>query len=235
MMSDTRRQQLYVVNAVVAWAGIALNVVLSALGLYGDTNRPETQTLYGWSYPDGIAGALNRLGDTLSYFTIWSNLVVAVIVTLLALNPRRDGTWMRIVRLDALLMITVTAIVYAVVVAPAITNTGLEHISNPLVHIVTPLVTLGVWVAAGPRDWISTRIVFVSLLIPVIWIVFMLIRGEVSGVYPYGFCDVATLGYPQVFLNLVLVVVFTLFLATIFAGVEKLLRGRKTFRGLHQD
>ncbi len=235
MMSDSRRQRLYAVNAVVAWAGIALNFVLSALGLYGDTNRPDTPTLYGFSYPDGIPGALNRLGDTLSYFTIWSNLVVAIAVTLLALNPRRDGTWMRIVRLDALLMITVTAIVYAVVVAPAITVTGWEHISNPWVHIVTPLLTLGVWVLAGPRGWISRRIVIGSLLIPVIWIVFMLIRGEISGVYPYGFCNVAALGYPQVFLNLILIVVFTLVLAAIFAGIEKLLRGRKTFTGLHQD
>ena len=78
----------YGVNAAIAWLGIVLTAFFSGLDLYSEP--PPEPGLYG-NHADGLAGALPRLFDTFSYFTIWSNLVVAISATLLWRRP--DGIW----------------------------------------------------------------------------------------------------------------------------------------------
>ncbi|MGB5950992.1 MAG: hypothetical protein WBG57_00595, partial [Ornithinimicrobium sp.] len=68
-------------NAALAWTGVILTVLISGLGGYAST--PIEGNLYG-IHPEGVAGVISRLSDTLSYFTIWSNIVVAVSLTVLA-------------------------------------------------------------------------------------------------------------------------------------------------------
>jgi hypothetical protein len=80
-------RRAWAVNAGVAWFGVALTVLLSGLGWYRETD-PEPG-LYG-DTGMGLAGALARLADTFSYFTIWSNIVVAVSLTLMLCRPLRD-------------------------------------------------------------------------------------------------------------------------------------------------
>ena len=111
----------YLLNAGVAWFGVLLTAFLSGMGWYDDL--PPEQGLYG-GRPDGAAGAAGRLFDTFSYFTIWSNVVVAVSVTLLLARPLRASLARRVLRLDGLLMITVTAIVYQLLLAPSAVITG---------------------------------------------------------------------------------------------------------------
>ena len=72
---DVRRRRAWTVVAAVAWAGFALTLSLSALGWYADST-PEPG-VYGET-GDGAYGVLQRVPDTLSYFTIWSNVVVAL-------------------------------------------------------------------------------------------------------------------------------------------------------------
>lgn len=222
-----RARRAFAVNAVVAWTGVVLTVVLSALGAY--VERPVDPGLYG-DTGDGVAGAVSRVVDTLSYFTIWSNLVVAVAVTLLALDPVRDTLVRRVLRLDALLMITVTAIVYQVLLAPTADVEGWSRLTDPILHVVTPILTVVVWVAYGPRGWITGRLVPAALVVPGAWIVWMLARGAVVDAYPYGFVNVVERGYGPVLATLAAILVFTLVVAAVLWGVERLLSGRRRAR-----
>jgi hypothetical protein len=217
----------FTVNAAVAWLGVALTVLLSTLGWYRDV--PVEPGLYG-DTAAGAAGALSRLTDTLSYFTIWSNIAVAVAVTLLALDPSRDTTARRVLRLSSLLMITVTAIVYQVVLAPTIDVAGWALLTDPLLHAVTPLVTVVVWAVWGPRGWATARLVPWALVVPALWICWMLARGAVVDAYPYGFVNVVDLGYAAVARNLVLVLLFALGLAAVFWRLDVVLRRRGELR-----
>lgn len=219
----TTARRAYALNAAVAWLGLVLTVVLSALGWYREV--PVEAGLYG-NTPDGVAGVFSRLTDTLSYFTIWSNVVVAVSTTLLLQRPLRDTLVRRVLRLDALLMITVTAIVYQVLLAPTIDVEGWSLLTDPILHVVTPLVTVVVWAVWGPRGWISARLVPMALVVPVAWIVWMLLRGAVVDAYPYGFANVSDLGYASVALTLVMILVFGLLVAAAYWGVDVLLRRR---------
>ena len=214
----------FVVNAVVAWFGLAAQFVISATGMY-----PSTQTVLsqlGAGNPSGVAGALPRIIDFFSYFTIWSNIVVALVLTVLASNPKRDTPALRVLRLDALLMITITGIVYAVILAPTAELRGWEVLANTFIHILTPIVTIVVWLVAGPRGWIGWSTIAKAMILPAVWLAYTLVRGVVIEAYPYPFIDVVRLGYGQVAINVVAIVVFAVVLGAIMLGIDRLLSRR---------
>ena len=176
-----RTRTALLVNAVVASTGVVLTVLLSGFGWY--RRAPVDPGLYG-DTPLGAAGALPRLVDTLSYFTIWSNIVVAVGVSLLLARPLRDTPVRRALRLSGLLMITITAIVYQVLLAPAVDVEGWSLLTDPILHVVTPALTVVVWLVWGPRGWVDARVVLAALVVPLLWIGWMLARGAVVDAYP---------------------------------------------------
>ena len=222
----TATRPWFAVNAIVAWLGLGLQLVLSAGGVYPSTQKVPSQ--FGFSHPDGLAGVLSRTFDYFSYFTIWSNIVVAVVATLLALKPARDSHVLRVLRLDALLMITVTGIVYAVILAPNAHLVGWLVPANSLLHQITPLLTIVVWVVAGPREWIAWRTIPEALILPGVGILYTLARGAVINAYPYPFIDVVKLGYGQVLINVLLVALLGVVVASAFLGIDRLLSRRRS-------
>lgn len=212
------------INAVLAWTGVILTLLFSALGWY--ELQPVDPGMYGDTAP-GWAGAGSRISDTLSYFTIWSNVVVAVSMSLLARAPERDSTVRRVVRVTGLLMILITAIVYQLLLAPSAVVVGWSRLTDPILHVVTPILTLLVWLLFGPRGWISARLIPMALIIPLLWIAWMLARGAVIGSYPYDFANVGARGYPAVFATLALILAFSLVLTALLWVVDRLLGGRR--------
>ena len=166
-----------------------------------------------------------RIVRVLSFFTVQSNILSGIVSAQLAANPRRDGTIWRVVRLDALFGITVTGIVYATVLARIHEPHGWEQtVSNTIVHYVVPLAMVVGWLLFGPRPRISRSVVGWSLLWPVAWLVYTLIRGEISHWYPYPFVDAATQGYGRVLINAVAVTVVFAGVAALFAWGDRKLR-----------
>jgi hypothetical protein len=211
----------FAINAVVAWCGLVLQLVVSASGIYPSTGTVLSQL--GPGNPLGAAGIVPRVLDFFSYFTIWSNIVVAVVLTMLARRPARDTPRFRVLRLDSLLMIVITGLVYAVVLAPNAHPEGWNIPANALLHIVTPTLTVLVWLIAGPRGWIAWSTIARSLIIPIVWVVYTLLRGAVIGAYPYPFVDVVKLGYGQVMLNIIGVAVLGVVVGALLKVIDALL------------
>lgn len=206
------------VNAALAWVGVVLTAVISTVDGYA--RIAVEPGLYGGS-PAGWPGAPMRLLDSLSYFTIWSNIVVAISATLLALQPARDSLPRRALRFSGLIMITITALVYAVWLSPYVVLSGWSYLTNPLAHIVVPAVTVLAWLVWGPRGRIGWRTLPASLLIPLAWVVYMLARGAIDGTYPYGFVNVAAHGYPKAFAVIAAIFAFGLLVAAVFAALDR--------------
>jgi len=82
-----------------------------------------------------------------------------------------------------------------------------------------PLLAVIGWVAFGPRGLTSARIAKLSLLFPLAWLAFTLIRGAVIHWYPYPFIDVTSIGYGKALLNCFWV---TLLLLGLAAGASAL-------------
>ncbi|MFF2452173.1 Pr6Pr family membrane protein [Isoptericola sp. NPDC058082] len=163
----------------------------------------------------GAAGTTaERLVRLFSYFTILSNVGIGVVSVLLALDPARDGRLLRVARLDALLCIVVTGIVYNTVLAgtvPGLTQAG--QLSNVLLHLASPVLAVVVWLLAGPRPRVDARTVAWSVVGPLAWIAYTFVRGAVVGWYPYPFLDVGELGLARALVNAGLVAAMFLLLA----------------------
>jgi hypothetical protein len=178
----------------------------------GHPGDPRRQTCLLTSEHDIRCGrrrdGCGRYLGTISFFTIQSNILAGVVAFQLARNPDRDGSRWRVLRLDALLGITVTGIVYATVLARIHEPKGWEQVTtNALFHYVTPVAAVIGWIAFGPRPRITRTTLAAALCWPAAWFAYTLGRGAVDSWYPYPFVDVVTHGYGRVIANGVLVTV----------------------------
>lgn len=145
---------------------------------------------------EGNGGALNGLWFTLSYFTVWSNIVTFIATWMLVADPQRDGRGFRWFRMTSLVMITVTGLVYAIVLAADAHPVGLGVYTNIGYHYIVPWASLLGFLLFGPRPRFSRREVFSMLLIPVIWLIYTLLRGLLT-LQPPPQAPATELGAPQ--------------------------------------
>ncbi|MFJ4713162.1 Pr6Pr family membrane protein [Streptomyces sp. NPDC088785] len=156
----------------------------------------------------------------LSYFTIQSNILVALV---LALSAAR--AWSARQPLPAvltggtLLFICITGLVYHFVLANSSSGfsmtddadhaiTGWRTVSNQLLHTVTPIGVFLDWLLLTRPGRLRLRHAALWLLYPLAYFGFALVRGAIMSPgtparYPYPFLDVDAHGYPGVLTNAV--------------------------------
>lgn len=170
-----------------------------------------------------------RVLNVFAYFTIQSNLLLGGTTLLLALWPDRSwGELFRTLRLNGVLCIAVTGIVYHAVLAGLDDPHGWAALANFLLHTVAPVAGVLGWLLFGPRGFTGWRIVGLSIVFPVLWLGFTLIRGEFVGFYPYPFVNVDEHGYGRVLLNCLLVAVLFLALAAGATTLDRRLHRKTT-------
>lgn len=200
------------VTAAVVMCGIVVQLFVTANGHEGFfTDNPE------------------RVFNVFAYFTIQSNLLLGGTALVLALQPGRSGGELfKTLRLNGVLCIAVTGIVYHLVLASSADFRGWAAVADFLLHTVSPIVGVLGWLAFGPRGLTDWRIVGWSIVYPLLWLAFTLIRGEFVGFYPYPFTDVGLHGYARVLLNCLLVAVLFLALAAGATTLDRRLRRKTT-------
>lgn len=210
---------LFALNAACAWVGLLLDTYSSAVGL-NDYPHPDPHLL------GDNSSAVGRLIDTYSYFTILSVLLVAVIMTILAIKPSGHGRVFKVLRLDTLVMITVTGIIFWALLAGTFTPLGIDVISNQFDHTITPVVTIVVFLLVGPRNWIRWWTIPAAIVLPLAWAVYTLVRGSFIQAYPYTFLDVSKWGLASVLTTTAMIMVFGIVIGLIYWGLDALL-GRR--------
>ncbi len=150
-----------------------------------------------------------------SYFTILTNILVAVYFTLLLLKRRsqQEGWFTNQKAATAIAVyITIVGIVYNLVLRHLWDPQGWQLVADELLHTIIPLFFLLYWFLFVQRRNLKWKDAFLWLLYPFVYLVFVLSRGALTGLYPYPFIDVIALGYNQVILNCgILFLVFLLF------------------------
>lgn len=214
----------YAIAAGITWFGLALGLVLTIFNVYPPVDlEPAT-----WGdNPDGLAGLPGRVIDSLSYFTNVSNLIVAIVMTMLARDVNRSGKVWNAVRMDSLVMIAITGLIYAIVLAPDAQVEGLDIIVNAIKHYIVPGITIALWLLVGPRRQITFASIFTALVIPLSWAGYALLRGAVIDSYPYGFLNVLALGLPSVLVNIAGVAILGIILGLLFWTIDRLLALRQ--------
>lgn len=146
-----------------------------------------------------------RLLRFFSYFTIQSNLLaLGTAVTLIA-NPQCDGRTWRVVRVAAIVGMTVTFAVYMVVLRPIVHLEGIAKLCDIGFHYIAPVLTVLGWLLFGPWPRIDARSLLRHLVWPVGYLLYILALGALSGWYPYPFLNAALMGYPRAIGNCLVV------------------------------
>lgn len=162
-----------------------------------------------------------RFGRLLSYFTIESNLLVLAAAVSLFAVPDRDGRLWRVLRLDALLGIIITGLVFGVVLAGQVETSGIGTWINVGFHYFAPWWALAGWLLTGPRPRIGWPVIAWAFAWPAAWIVYTFVHGAVTGWYPYPFLNAHTHGYGVAIRNTLAVVVIAAIIAVALKAVDE--------------
>ena len=139
-----------------------------------------------------------------SYFTILTNILVAVCSTVLLLNAKKgsnnffskSGTMTAIA-----INITIVGIIYNIILRALWKFEGFQWMVNEILHLIIPILFIILWFVFIPKGKLPLKSVLAWLLYPLIYLVFILIRGKFSSFYPYPFIDVNDIGYKKTFIN----------------------------------
>ncbi|MBB2151359.1 Pr6Pr family membrane protein [Pedobacter gandavensis] len=154
-----------------------------------------------------------------SYFTILTNIMVALCFTqlLLKFNKKEEHFFSRPKILAAVAVyICVVGIIYNLILRFTWQPQGLQLIVDELLHAFLPVLFSVYWLIFAPKSTLKWADAFAWLSYPFVYLLFILARGSLSGFYPYPFVDVATFGYQKVLLN-------SFYLLIVFLGLSLLL------------
>ena len=142
----------------------------------------------------------NLLGSVwilLRFFTILTNLAVAIAMTMVAFGKQlSDGVLGGL----ALAMMLV-GIVYATLLAHLYHLTGWELVADDLMHKVAPVAMTLYWLAVPPHGGLRWVEPLRWSIYPIVYLIYALVRGAAEGIYPYPFLDVGKIGIGQTLLN----------------------------------
>lgn len=126
-----------------------------------------------------------------SFFTVLSNTAAAVMLTLLAGRPGRDGTvGLATFRGAVTVYMTVTFLVYAFVLAPNTVDVGLtEPWIDWTLHIIGPIAVAADWLFSPPSTSLEPSTVSIWIVFPAVYLAYTLIRGPIVDWYPYPILD----------------------------------------------
>ncbi|MCZ2825618.1 MULTISPECIES: Pr6Pr family membrane protein [unclassified Modestobacter] len=169
----------------------------------------------------GRTTVVTELIRWLSLFTVVSNVLVLAAATSLAIDPVRSGRLWRVLLLDALLAITVTGLVFSVLLSPTVDPTGVTVWTNLVLHYLSPLAMVVGWLVFGPRPRITGGTVAWAMVFPVAWIGWTMWHGAQSRWYPYFFLDARDLGLTIALRNTAFVVLLALMFLLLYWAADR--------------
>lgn len=154
-----------------------------------------------------------------SFFTILTNTLVAVYFTLQLFSKKepKSGSLTAVT-----LYITIVGLVYQIVLRPIWNPEGMQMIVDELLHSIVPVCVLIYWMLFANKRAIKWNQIPKWLIYPLIYFVFILVRGNFSNFYPYPFVNVDELGMSTVLVNSVILMIVFIVIATILVGLGKL-------------
>ncbi|WP_233171772.1 Pr6Pr family membrane protein [Dyella sp. ASV21] len=140
----------------------------------------------------------------LGFYTILTNILVTKVLSAAAIGPRnamlrfylRPG-----VQTAIAMSIAIVSLIYNLMLRQLWHPEGWLLLADVIVHDVMPLLYLLYWWLAVPKGGLRWSQVLVWQSYPAGYFLYVLLRGAVDGWYPYPFLDVRALGYLQVLMD----------------------------------
>jgi len=161
---------------VIAWIGLALQ--------------------FSVSLAHSGSGAAT-LWSLLDYFTIITNLLVAMLFSGIALGKAQVAPPRLIAGL--MLAILLVGIVYGLLLREQLEGTA--AVANDIMHIAVPILVPLFWMGFVGKGAIRKFDPLVWAAYPLIYFAYALLRGLIEGRYPYWFINVGRIGWPHTLVN----------------------------------
>jgi hypothetical protein len=193
--------------AVLGWLGLSIQLYL---------------VFYGrWSVEASLLGGLVSY---FSYFTVLTNTLVAAVLTSAATTRESRGRTFLLqpwVSSGIAVSISVVGLAYSLLLRHLWHPQGWQLIADELLHDVMPLLFVLYWWRCVPKGHLRLGHIGLWAIYPLLYFVYVLLRGRSLGIYPYPFVDVEKLGYPQVFLNASGILLGFVVVALVVLGLDR--------------
>lgn len=139
------------------------------------------------------------------YYTIITNSFCALVAAA-CVWPERFGRFAAALRSPiaitaAAVSIFMVGLLYVTLLTRVHHPQGLEHLTNLLLHYLLPPLFAYFWWQVVPKTSVDWRDAWRCMTLPTAYLVYLAVRGEATGLYPYYFIDVGQLGYASAALN----------------------------------
>jgi hypothetical protein len=199
-------------SAAIAWFGVLLQCWLSV----------ARSVENGRTVADGLILFFG-------YFTVTTNLLVCFALTL-PLLARRSAAG-RFFATESVVAgiaanIAFVALAYHFLLRHAWNPQGAQLLADVLLHYAVPGLFLVQWFVYSRRGTLTWVQPLYWSLYPTIYFVYVLVRGEIIGTYPYGFIDARAIGYQRTMVNAVALLLVVFLLGLVVVGVDRSARSR---------
>jgi hypothetical protein len=178
---------------------------------------------------------VERTINFFSYFTIVSNILVALALTLPWLAPgSRAGRFFMLpsVRTAIAAYIIIVAVVYHTMLSRLYHPQGLRLACDIILHYVMPPLFVLDWALFVDKRDLSWKLPLHSFALPVVYLIWTALHGAVAGFYPYPFLNVNRIGYEQSLVNIGWLILGFVGLVLALVGIGRLLSVGVSQRGL---
>lgn len=205
-----KNNAMVIALAALAWFGVLLQLYLSV-----------------HSAIENGKGVVGGLVSYFGYFTIVTNLLVCISLTMPLLAPassagrffaRSDVT------AGVATSIVFVGLAYHLLLRNVWNPQGLNLIADDLLHYVTPILFLAYWWFYFPKGALRWSYPLIWGLYPAAYLIYALIRGSIIGSYPYGFLDPSAIGYQRTMINAVGLLVAFIVIGLIFTALGRVQR-----------
>ncbi len=131
-----------------------------------------------------------------SYFTNLSNLFAAIVLIFGAFQlvaHRRPSASNDLLRAVAVVNMAVVGIVFAVLLRDVDVGHLLPWV-NAVLHYIMPIVVAIEWLLQPPRTKLGVRQMLLCQVFPLLYLIYLLVRGAIVGWYPYPFLNPIIVG-----------------------------------------
>jgi len=202
MTSKSAQRSFATATCIIAWAGTILQyyLVLRNAPANNQTTLVATSVFLG-------------------YFTVLTNLLVAICLTFYLFS---QGRWHRFfsrfsVQTAITVYIFIVGLGYNLLLRHLYHMKGLQSVANEIQHVIVPVLFTLYWIICVTKQRIHWNNMIPWMIYPFLYLVMALIRGSMDGFYPYPFLNASELGYNTVLMNsvglfLIFIVISSLFI-----------------------
>lgn len=210
MLESKSKKTFIRIGALAGWFAVVFQLILMIINR--EAGIPETVIRF------------------FSFFTILTNIIVSLCYTGLLMKPgsRMNNYFSNPKVIAAIAVyITVVGLIYNIVLRYMWDPVGLQLVVDELLHSFNPVWFVLFWFLFIEKDELQWKAVIRWLLYPLIYVIYVFIRGALSGNYPYPFLDVTELGYTTSIINAFFVTLVFMFFSLVYVAIGKIMSRRK--------